>query len=53
MPQNTATLVVWVSNQDRIASFHYVEGYQQMDFTRQDFFAGYLQSLVGQGYHFM
>ena len=53
MATETATLIVWVSSRDLIASFHYVEGYDQIDFTRQDFFAGYLQQLVGQGYHFM
>ena len=53
MPQKTASLVVWVDSREHIASFHCVEGYERMDFSEQEFFTSYLQSLVERGYHFM
>lgn len=43
---------VWLDEQQRIASFHSVEGYHQRDFVCYDFFMSFLQSLQERGYRF-
>ena len=43
---------VWINDEAKIASFHFVEGYQEKEFCTQDFFIGFLQSLVEHGYRF-
>ena len=53
LDQGTNVLSVWVDSQNLVVSFHYVEGYQQMEFSNRDFFDSYLQSLVLRGYRFM
>ncbi len=44
--------VVWLNEQDRIASFHYVEGYNIQTFSCHDFFMSFLHSLQERGYRF-
>ena len=43
---------VWISEQDRIASFHAVEGYMVQTFTNHDFFMSYIHSLQEQSFRF-
>lgn len=44
--------MVWIDHTDQIASFHFVDGYQQRDFLCRDFFMNFLQSLQEKGYRF-
>ena len=44
--------VVWLNEKDRIASFHYVAGYQKQEFYRREIFISYLKSLQECGYRF-
>jgi len=50
--QEAANHIVWLSEQDRIASFHHVEGYYTQTFTCHDFFMNFLHSLQERGYRF-
>ena len=50
--QEVANHIVWLSEQDRIASFHHVEGYYTQTFTCHDFFMSFLHSLQERGYRF-
>ena len=43
---------VWVSEQDRIASFHPVEGYVVQTFSNHDFFMSYIHSLQERRFRF-
>lgn len=43
---------IWVNEQDRIASFHLVEGYQAHSFQNMDFFLDYVYSLQERGFRF-
>ena len=43
---------VWLDEQERIASFHYVSGYKKREFLRRDVFIRYLQTIVEEGYRF-
>ena len=45
--------VVWLNSDMQIASFHYEDGYKQMNFSNQVFFMSFLQSLMESGYRFM
>lgn len=45
--------VVWLNSDMQIASFHYEDGYEQMNFSNQAFFMAFLQSLMECGYRFM
>lgn len=44
--------VVWLNKKERIASFHYVPGYQKQEFYRREIFINYLKSLQECGYRF-
>ena len=44
--------IVWLSEKDRIASFHHVEGYQIQTFNLHDHFISYLHSLQERGFRF-
>ena len=44
--------IVWLSEKERIASFHPVEGYREQHFLDHQFFLNYLQQLQNQGYQF-
>ena len=50
--QVVADHIVWVNDQDRIASFHHVEGYYIQTFSCHDFFMSFLHSLQERGYRF-
>ena len=50
--QETANHIVWLNEQDRIASFHHVEGYHIQTFHCHDFFMNFLHSLQERGYRF-
>ena len=50
--QEAANHTVWLSEQDRIASFHHVEGYNIQTFSCHDFFMSFLHSLQERGYRF-
>ena len=50
--QEVANHIVWLSEQDRIASFHHVEGYSIQTFSCHDFFMSFLHSLQERGYRF-
>ena len=43
---------VWLDEKQRIASFHYVSGYEKREFLRRESFIRYLQSLQEYGYRF-
>ena len=45
--------VVWLNSDMQIASFHYEDGYKQMNFSNQAFFMSFLQSMMECGYRFM
>ena len=45
--------VVWLNSDAQIASFHYEDGYKQLDFSNRVFFMSFLQSLMESGYRFM
>ena len=45
--------VVWLNSDMQIASFHYEDGYKQMNFSNQAFFMAFLQSLMECGYRFI
>lgn len=42
--------VVWLNSDVQIASFHYEDGYKQLNFSNQVFFMSFLQSLMESGY---
>lgn len=44
--------IVWLNEQDRIASFHQVDGYEKQTFNTHDFFMKFLHSLQERGYRF-
>ena len=50
--QEVSNHIVWLSEQDRIASFHHVEGYNIQTFNCHDFFMHFLHSLQERGYRF-
>lgn len=50
--ENHDNNIVWLSETERIASFHPVEGYEVQMFTCHDFFISFLQSLQERGYRF-
>lgn len=43
---------VWVGEEDRVASFHPVDTYEQKSFDSRDFFFGYLHTLQARGFRF-
>lgn len=43
---------VWISEENRIASFHAVIGYQKHDYSNHSFFMAFLHSLQERGYRF-
>ena len=45
--------VVWLNSDVQITSFHYEDGYKQLNFSNQVFFMSFLQSLMESGYRFM
>ena len=46
-------LIVWLNDQERIASFHSVDGYERKEFLSHEHFIGFLQALTCSGYRFM
>lgn len=50
--RDVAGLVVWISERDRIASFHPVDGYRRQIFRQYDFFMNFLHSLQERGFRF-
>ena len=44
--------IVWLNEQDRIASFRHVEGYNIQTFNCHDFFMNFLCSLQERGFRF-
>lgn len=56
MPQEkqiAVSSIVWLDYQERIASFHCVDGYDQREFPIREHFIGFLQTLTCSGYRFM
>ncbi len=43
---------VWIDEQEKIASFHYVEGYRKHTYSNQEFFMELLRSLQQRGFRF-
>ncbi|MBQ8801671.1 MAG: hypothetical protein IJZ52_05245 [Clostridium sp.] len=43
---------VWLNEKERIASFHYISGYQRLEFPRRESFIRYLQTLQEKGWRF-
>ena len=43
---------VWVEEEDRIASFHAVDSYEQKTFSCHDYFVKFLLSLQERGFRF-
>ncbi len=43
---------VWLNEQERIASFHAVDGYTRHGFTLHEHFMNFLQTLQKKGYRF-
>lgn len=50
--QTGSNNIIWLNEQDRIASFHHVEGYHIRQFQCRDFFMTFLSSLQERGYRF-
>jgi len=50
--QEAANHIVWLSERDRIASFHHVDGYEIQRFNCHDFFMKFLHSLQERGFRF-
>ena len=50
--QETVKHNVWLNDQERIASFHHVDGYSIRSFSCHDFFMSFLHSLQERGYRF-
>ncbi len=44
--------IVWIGEEDRIASFHAVDRYERQTFTCHDYFIKYLRSLQERGFRF-
>jgi len=44
--------IVWLNEQEKIASFHNEDGYQEQEFTCREFFIAFLHTLQEQGYRF-
>lgn len=49
---HTADMIVWLDEQELIASFHEVDQYRRYDFHTREYFMCFLQSLQQQGYRF-
>lgn len=43
---------VWLDKQEKITSFHPVEGYGEQSFFDHDFFMNFLHALQTQGFRF-
>lgn len=44
--------IVWMDEQERIVSFHPVDGYQQRSFLSRTYFLQFILDLQQQGYRF-
>ena len=44
--------IVWLDEQEQIASFHPVDGYRRYDFHDREYFISFLHSLQVRGYRF-
>ena len=49
---NEFTLSVWIDEQSKIASFHYVEGYHKHTYHIQESFMEFLRTLQQRGFRF-
>ena len=52
MKQASDVHTVWVGENDRIASFHAVDSYQQQTFASREYFIDYLRALQERGFRF-
>ena len=52
LKQHPEIHTVWISEHDRIASFHAVEGYVVQTFVNHDFFMNYIHSLQERNFRF-
>lgn len=43
---------IWLSKQLRIVSFHFVNGFQYIEFSDPEMFLHYAQKLVQEGFRF-
>ena len=50
--QEISNYHVWLNDQDGIASFHAVDGYELKEFFCHEFFMSFIYSLVVGGYRF-
>ena len=51
--ETVINLIVWLDDQERIASFHSVDGYERKEFLSHEHFIGFVQTLTRSGYRFM
>ena len=49
---NEFTLSVWIDEQEKIASFHPVEGYRKHTYQNHECFMEFLRTLQQQGFRF-
>lgn len=52
MRENVEQNIVWIGKEDKVASFHKVEGYEECPFTCAEHFRDFLCSLQESGYRF-
>ena len=50
--QNESLKTVWIDEQAKIASFHYVESYRKHTYHNQESFVEFLRSLQQRGFRF-
>lgn len=46
------TWKIWIAADEKIASFHHIEGYQRAQFMNHEFFLSKVQSLIDAGFKF-
>ena len=52
LKQHPEIHTVWISEHDRIASFHEISGYKRHDYINHNYFISFLHSLQERGYRF-
>lgn len=50
--QNAPAKIVWINEQEKIASFHHVDGYCKHIYIDHEHFMEFLRSLQQQGFRF-
>ena len=52
LKQHPEIHTVWISEHDRVASFHEISGYKRHDYINHSYFIAFLHSLQERGYRF-